>query len=107
MIKQGLENEYFLVPNVIDININQVRSKTNNKKKKILHISLLYDRVKNISDILLVLNKIVYEKNRDDFEFHILGDGVDREKLQNQAIELGLLNKYVFFHGLKKTRRSI
>lgn len=34
MIKQGLENEYFLVPNVIDININQVRSKTNNKKKK-------------------------------------------------------------------------
>ncbi len=102
MIKYGLENKYFIIPNVVDIKINCVRSRIDNKRKKILHISLLYDKQKNISDILLVLNKIAYEKNRDDFEFHILGDGVDREKLQNLAKELGLLNKYVFFHGLKK-----
>lgn len=102
MLKRSLYNKYFVVPNVVDIKINCVQSKIDNKKKKILHISLLYDREKNISDILLVLNKVAYEKNRDDFEFHILGDGVDREKLQNLAKELGLLNKYVFFHGLKK-----
>ncbi len=75
MIKYGLENKYFIIPNVVDIKINCVRSRIDNKRKK-FYIFLCYTiRQKNISDILLVLNKIAYEKNRDDFEFHILGDG--------------------------------
>ncbi|MEP7170082.1 MAG: glycosyltransferase, partial [Bacteroidota bacterium] len=40
-------------------------------------------------------------KNYPDVRFDIVGGGHDKEKLEQLAVELLLMNKKVFFHGMK------
>ena len=103
MLGHRLSNRYYVIPNVVEIDIKQIIPKNIKKqKKKIVHISLLNDKEKNVSGILNALHSIIQDKRRNDFELHIIGDGVDRQKLEDLAKKLNLLNSYVFFWGMKK-----
>lgn len=91
-------DKYRVIPNVINTGFFiPPSSKKNQLRKKILHVSLLNDKQKNISGILHAIHEI--SKTRDDFELHIVGDGRDRAKLENLSIDLGLKDSVVFFHG--------
>ncbi len=100
MESHGLKSNYLIVPNVVDIKLfHPQQNKIANSKTRIIHISTLDDEQKNISGILRVIKKLT-EKNAG-FELHIISDNPDSSALEQLAAELGLLNKQVFFLGLK------
>lgn len=99
MISCGAKGRFYVVPNVVDLNCSlRVPSRDCQEKKKIAHISLMKDNQKNVSGIIDAVGLL--SQMRDDFELHLIGDGPDRQKIEARALELGLLNKTVFFHGL-------
>lgn len=102
MLSHGLNNEYYVIPNVVDINLfNTALAKKERNKFFLLTVADLDDRVKNISGSIHVIKKI--SEQRKDFEYHIIGDGCDMEKLKNLALKNNLLNMFVFFEGEKKS----
>jgi len=98
MQKKGLKNNYFITPNVINKKIVSLDVRNPNKRKRILHVSTLDDSKKNITGILNALSNIL--KLKKDFEIHFVGDGRDKEYLQNLSNKLSL-NEHVFFQGIK------
>ncbi len=97
MIRQGFDNKYFVVHNVIDAGqFNLPLIAKEKQKKTIVHVSSLKDDHKNITGILNVIKRI--RGLREDFELQIVSDG-DAAPHKNYANKLGLLNKVVFFHG--------
>jgi glycosyltransferase involved in cell wall biosynthesis len=86
-----------VVPNVVDM-APAPENNHNSDKKKILHISLLKDDIKNVSGIIEATS--ILHRKRADFKLHIIGDGNDRDKLEDLARSQGLLDKVVFFHGM-------
>jgi len=66
-------------------------------KKQILHVSLLKDDIKNVSGIIKAIKDL--SMKRRDFELHIVGNGVDREKLEILSEKYGLLNRIDLFRG--------
>jgi len=91
-------NNYQVIPNVINTDFFTPGSLKNKQvKKQIIHVSLLNDKQKNITGILSAIHEL--SKKREDFELHIIGDGIDRAKIEDLAIELGIKDKLVFFHG--------
>lgn len=113
MQQDGLNNSYSIVENVVEVSkfkeilkekeVNNIFSKNKKIKKKIAHVSLLDDSKKNVSGILYALKEVL--EIRDDFELHIVGDGKDRQKLEDIASNLNLLNKYVYFHGIMENEK--
>ena len=100
MERHGFSSKYEVVPNVVDIKaFYPLPNKTANKVKRLIHISTLDDDQKNISGILRVLKKL--SAKNTDFELLMVGDNPDRNKLEQLAADLGLLNKQVFFLGIK------
>lgn len=97
MQKKGLKNNYFVVPNVINQKTSSAEIKKNDRKR-ILHVSSLDDRKKNITGILKALSNIV--KFRKDFDIHFIGEGKDRQFLENLTKKL-FLTDHVFFDGIK------
>jgi glycosyltransferase involved in cell wall biosynthesis len=95
MIVKGLKNQYYVIPNVIEV--ENYKIKTDNNTVIILTVADLVDKTKNISGII----KAIYEvKNKyPDIEYHIIGDGIDKDNLKKLAKDLNLYNKTVFFHG--------
>lgn len=86
----------FVIPNAIDIPQSLHSSRNSNVVIKILTVSLLCDSQKNISGLINAIGNITKNKY---IELHIVGDGEDRERLEEHTKKLGLLNKRVFFHG--------
>ncbi len=97
MIACGIENDYFVIPNVVDV-VEIECCKNKNNIKQILHVSLLKDDIKNVSGIIEAAGEL--SRKRKDFELHIIGDGIDRKKLECLAEGYGLLNRVVFFEGM-------
>lgn len=97
MARCGIKNTFRVIPNIIDGDFSYAERSANNRKKIMLHISLLNDAQKNVSGIIEAVNTL--SKGRSDFELHIIGDGIDRVKLEGTANGYGLLNNTVFFHG--------
>lgn len=95
----GFFNLYKVIPNVVDIKCfyPQERFKPN-KKIKLLHVSGL-KKLKNVGGILRALKDLL--ESRSDFEFHIVGDGEEKEALKKMAADMGMLNHKLFFHGQK------
>ena len=95
------QNKYVIIPNVIDTKgfIPNPNRKGPGSVKKILHVSLLNDEAKNVTGIVYAVKEL--SNRRKDFEMHIVGDGLDREKLETLAANLKLLDKYIYFHGKK------
>ena len=100
MQSHGFKSKYEIVPNVVDVKLfYPQKNKISNPKTRIIHISTLDDQQKNISGILRSIKKLA--ENNSNFELFIVGDNPDRKTLEKLAEELGILNKQVFFLGLK------
>lgn len=101
MLSHGLFNHNYLVlANVVDTNAFKLSESTsNNKKKRIIHISCFEERSKNINGILRVLKRI--SDTRNDFECLLVGDGIDFEINKSLANSLDLKPPVVVFTGLK------
>jgi len=100
MLFHGLNNAYSVVPNVVDTNLFVPDNNPIKKDKFIfLHVSNLDDRAKNVSGMIRVMKKL--SEIRNDFEFHLVGDGSGRSELESLARQLDLLNQCVFFLGTK------
>lgn len=100
----GLTNDrYVIIPNVVDTDVfRPLESNVIPGKHRFVHVSCFEDRQKNISGILRVLKKL--SEQRQDWECHMIGDGIHYELLLRQAEELGLKNRFVIFHGLKENQ---
>ncbi len=99
--KVGFKGNFGVIKNVVEIKPEFLVSKNKIKKdniKRAVHISILNER-KNVTDIIHAFNHICNELNRKDIEFHLIGEGEQKDKLESLAEEFGLLNKNIFFHG--------
>lgn len=106
MIRHKLNNPNFkVIPNVVDTDAFTIGKKKEDPVINILHVSCFEDRSKNISGILRVLKKI--SGIRNDFICWMVGDGMDKPKIEKLAKELELHNRKVFFPGLKENRELI
>ena len=86
-----------VIPNVIDPAPRDMPVRKDRPPLRIITISMLNDRQKNVSGLLKAFHDL--EGNHPDIELHILGDGDDKERLVDLASDLGMLNRSVFFHG--------
>jgi len=102
MESHGLVNpNYRIIPNVVNIRMFDIRNDIPGKaKKNFIHVSCFEDRQKNISGILRVLKKL--SKQRQDWECHMVGEGIHLNDLINYAKVLNIEGKFVHFHGLKE-----
>jgi glycosyltransferase involved in cell wall biosynthesis len=103
MMDENLRSRnYRVIPNPVDMDIFKIKPKTENRvpvRKKIIHISCFEDKSKNISGFLKTVREL--SLIRDDFECHLIGDGPEWKQMKELAGNLGLLEKIVFFPGLK------
>lgn len=100
MIHHGFSGPYEIVPNVVNVHVFQPQeNKKQNDKIRLVHVSVLDDAQKNVSGMLRAMQKASQERN--DIELQIVGDGEYRAQLEKYAGDLGILNKSVFFLGLK------
>lgn len=98
MIRNGLKTDFKVIHNIIESRHLQSNVLVG-EKVKILVVADLVDEIKNVSGILRAVSEIV--SSQKNIELNIIGDGKDKEKLQELASSLNLLNTSVFFHGLK------
>ena len=99
MTERGIINNFYTVPNVVDIEIFSPKEKNNASVFRWLHVSSLRDDIKNVSGILKAFAK---QKTVDDnFRLDIIGGGGDEAQLEKSAAALNLLNTLVFFHGIQ------
>ena len=97
-LKSIQNNNYIVVKNVVDTDYFIPPKKVRKHQKKIiLHVSLLDDSTKNVSGIIKAVSELW--KIRNDFELHIVGDGVDKKTLENLAMDLQGKTQYIFFYG--------
>lgn len=102
MLSHGLKNIYSVVPNVVDVSLFFPSEKPiKNDRFIFLHVSNLVDRAKNVSGMIRVMK--ILSESRNDFEFHVVGDGPERRKLEALAGTLNLSEKHVFFLGTKNS----
>jgi glycosyltransferase involved in cell wall biosynthesis len=103
MLDKKLKNRYYrVIPNPVDIDKFVIQEKSKNLNpgiKRIIHISCFEDNSKNISGFLKAIKSLSLK--RQDFECHLIGDGPDWQKMKQLARDLFLLDKIVFFTGLK------
>lgn len=99
MIGCKLKGNYKIIPNVVDVNrFKPLDNKKENPIKEIVHVSCFEDKSKNISGLLRVVKKLSII--RSDFKLILVGDGIDFEKMQEYAMELGIYNEFAYFTGL-------
>ena len=102
MISHGLKNNYSVIPNVVDTKLFfPSNTRTRQGKFILLHVSNLNDRAKNVSGMISAIAQL--SKRRNDFELHIIGGGPDRDISESVAIKHNLLDKVVFFDGLRNS----
>jgi glycosyltransferase involved in cell wall biosynthesis len=103
MMDKNLKNRnYRVIPNPVDMDKFTIKEKKENQDpgiKKIVHISCFEDKSKNISGFLKTIKNV--SSKREDFECYLIGDGPEWVQMKNLAMDLGLLDKIVFFPGLK------
>ncbi len=100
MLSHGLKNKYSVIPNVVDTKLfSPFATRTRQGKFRLLHVSNLNDRAKNVSGMIHAIAKL--SEKRNDFEFHIVGAGPDRSISESAAKKHNLLNRVVFFDGIK------
>jgi glycosyltransferase involved in cell wall biosynthesis len=100
----GIQNEFIVVPNVVNTNIfypapNSTNS--NRRRKRILTVASLIP-IKGISYLLEALHRV--KQRRQDFLLDIVGDGINRAEYEKMTVDLGLSN-VVVFHGILKKKK--
>lgn len=99
MLNHGLKNKFYKVPNVVDIELfKPVPLNLSVVKKRMLHVSTLNDREKNITGILNTIEKV--SRKRDDFILEIVGDFNNRkEYFEKKSMEMGISPELINFTG--------
>ncbi len=94
-----LKGNYQILANVVDEPFLTTAPKQakSSKKKRLLHVSCFEDASKNVSGIVKVLGRL---KDRNDFEFRFIGNGMDFEKIILLAKKLDLKKDRIRFLGL-------
>ena len=99
MMRNNIKGNFHVIPNVIETDSKADSVKINDSLIRILTVADLVDEIKNISGTIKAVAEIV--KSIPHLRFDIVGGGHDREKLEKLTAELSLLNKNIFFHGIK------
>jgi glycosyltransferase involved in cell wall biosynthesis len=96
MKAHGLGDSFSILANCVDTSVFYYKEKSESKDVKLLHVSMLVDREKNISGLLNVMQSL---QGHPEISLEIIGDGPEKEKLEQLARQNGTLNKTVFFRG--------
>jgi len=96
MLSHGLAGNYRVVPNVVNVHVFKPAETPEHKTTRLIHISSLNDREKNVSGIIRAFKKASV-KNQN-LELNIVGEGVDKEKYMSLVNTSGLAGK-VHFKG--------
>lgn len=100
MRAHGLGKTFSQLPNAVDERVfSYVKRFKFGPETRLLHVSMLVDREKNISGLLRVMKRL---ENNKAIQLEIIGDGPERAQHEKLTKELGLLNKTVFFEGFKR-----
>ncbi|CAN5248470.1 glycosyltransferase [soil metagenome] len=98
MKKHGLGKNFLLLPNAVDSQIfNYWKKENTTTNLKLLHVSMLVDREKNISGLLNVMSAL---KGHSEISLDIIGDGPEKNKYEDFAQQENILNKSVLFRGI-------
>jgi glycosyltransferase involved in cell wall biosynthesis len=96
---EGFRDDAVVIANIVEpVSDTAIRRRKDNGFR-LVHVSSLWDRQKNVSGLLHALVAAVKQLVPEKIVLDIIGDGPDREILQSLAGELGLLGKEVRFHG--------
>jgi glycosyltransferase involved in cell wall biosynthesis len=102
MEDNGLKNKnYVIIPNVVNTEMFHLKEgPVSGDRMKFVHVSCFEDKQKNISGMLKVLKRL--SESRQDWECHMIGEGIHYDQLVEQAGKLGIKDQFVIFHGLKE-----
>lgn len=104
MDKLGLKQKFIVVPNVVETNIFDLKSKVKVEVVDILHVSTVDDNQKNILGIFRALKEV--SNLRQDFRLTIVSDG-DIEAAKELLNQSGLDANFVVFEGTKTTEEIV
>jgi glycosyltransferase involved in cell wall biosynthesis len=98
MQNKGINGNYYVIPNVVNVNEFYPKTKSVNQKQSFnaLHVSAINDKEKNISGMLRAVKNIVIKFPH--FKLTIIGENIERQHLENYSNKLGL-GKNVIFIG--------
>jgi glycosyltransferase involved in cell wall biosynthesis len=99
-IKTLAGTSYEVLPNVVNEELFKLPNESI-ASNRFVHISTLYEAAKNVHGMLRAVKQL--STTRQDFQFHIITDG-DATQAKALANELGLLDRFVFFHGTMETQ---
>jgi glycosyltransferase involved in cell wall biosynthesis len=92
----GYKAKYCIVPNVVDVGKFKPAIIPSGTVKSFIHLSTLYDEVKNISGIIEAVRLLSLE--RQDFMVNMYGYAELEEHIKN-AESAGINEKFIRFHG--------
>jgi glycosyltransferase involved in cell wall biosynthesis len=98
MLSHNLHGNYQVVPNVVNVNRFVPAYKSSIKKTRLLHISSLTDREKNVTGIVTAFCKAL-DKN-PELELYIVGEGPEKSKFESLALKLDKKGKIKFLGRL-------
>jgi glycosyltransferase involved in cell wall biosynthesis len=90
----GLEGNYHVVPNVVNVNVFKPLSLQKNTGTKLIHISSLNDREKNVSGLIRAFAQACSQHK--ELYLDIVGEGVDKQKYIALVNELDIENNVKF-----------
>lgn len=99
MLSHGLKGHYFIVPNVVDVDVFKPDGKQNIGSNKFIHISALDDVQKNVSGILRAIAAL--NSSHPNLQLSVVGEGSHKLALQQLAIRLGIESRVHFKGRLK------
>jgi len=102
MLRFELNGNYQIIPNVVDTDVFQLRTKMQNEFSNIIFVGSLCDETKNISAIIHTFYEVV--KVNKNTRLNIFGDGSDKIKFQNLVEKLGLQNNVNFGGKITQTQ---
>jgi glycosyltransferase involved in cell wall biosynthesis len=107
MQASGIRNRNFIViPNPVDTSLFKISAANNDEPtKRFIHVSCFEDRPKNISGLLSAVDALL--SKRTDFQCILIGDGPEFNLWRSKAEEMNLLNRVVFFTGLKEKEELV
>ncbi|MDQ3110581.1 MAG: glycosyltransferase [Bacteroidota bacterium] len=98
MKTHGLGKSFSILPNAVDTNLFHYKAKQEAEAAgiKLLHVSMLVDKEKNISGLLRVMKALEFHPK---ISLEIIGEGPERETLESLVQQIGILNQNVVFRG--------
>ncbi|HET6243566.1 MAG: glycosyltransferase [Bacteroidetes bacterium] len=88
----GLKGNYITIPNIVEV---QKIPFGKNSIPTAINVSDMVDEMKNISGIIKAMPEVI--KEFPELRLELIGEGPDRQALEQLALNLNLLNKNVFF----------